>query len=410
MKILLINKYLHPKGGAETYLFQLGTQLQQRGHQVAYFGMDHENRKVGNPVGAYVRWIDYRSGGPLGKLRNGLASVYSLEARRQLRRVLEDFQPDVCHLNNFHHQLTPAILLEIQSWRQREGRSCRIVHTAHDSQLVCSNHLMRNPQTGENCRQCLTGSLFHCIRGRCIHGSLGKSLLAAVGSWYWNRRGVYRLLDTVIVPSRFLAEQLSANPQLRERMVVLPNFAEMLPKARNLDRQPYVLYFGRFSREKGIETLLKTVDMLPQVDFVFAGEGPLKEEVEKRKNIRNRGFLSGGALEECIRNARFSVMPSECFENCPYSVVESLVLRTPVLAADIGGIPELVRPGENGELFESGNSRELARKIRGLWQDRQKLLVYGQNCENLAVPTPEQYCARLEEWYRGKRGSAWERN
>ena len=118
----------------------------------------------------------------------------------------------------------------------------------------------------------------------------------------------------------------------------------------------YALYFGRFSEEKGIGTLIKVCRELPDVQFIFAGTGPLEETVSGVKNIKNVGFQKGEALEKLIREARFSIYPSEWYENCPFSVMESQMYGTPVLGADIGGIPELIQVGKTGELFESGNA------------------------------------------------------
>lgn len=400
MKILLINKFLHPNGGSETYVFQLGKCLQERGHQVEYFGMEHENRIVGNRIHAYVRKRDYHGNGIAEKLRSACNCIYSVEARRKLRLVLEDFQPDVCHLNNFHYQLTPSILLEIRQWSRKTGRNCSILYTAHDSQLVCPNHLMRNPVTGENCRQCLKGSFLPCVKGKCIHGSRLRSLLGALDGWYWNHRRIYEMLDVVIAPSRFLARQLSVNDQIRDKIVVMPNFIRQPEVQIAEEKEPYVLYFGRYSKEKGIETLLQAVDALPQIPLVFAGDGPLKPEIGKRQNVTDKGFLSEQELSDTIRKARFTVVPSECFENCPFSVLESQLLGTPVLGAEIGGIPELIRPGETGELFESGNPDQLTRRIRELWQDTPRLQRYGETCKNTVFPTPRQYCEMLEAYYQ----------
>lgn len=148
--------------------------LQSLGHEVQYFGMEHEGRCVGNRVNAYTTDMDFRGGSKLKKLTYPLKTVYSSEARRKLRLVLEDFQPDVAHLNNFNYQLTPSILLELEKWR-KEGHSCRILYTAHDYQLVCPNHLCRNPVTDENCEECLGGHPMYCVRGKCIHGSLATT-------------------------------------------------------------------------------------------------------------------------------------------------------------------------------------------------------------------------------------------
>ena len=135
MKILMINKFLHPNGGSETYIFRLGDYLKSQGHEVQYFGMEHAGRCVGNRVNAYTSDMDFHGGSKLSKLTYPIKTIYSSEARKKLRLVLEDFRPDVCHLNNFNYQLTPSILLEIAKWK-REGHPCRVVYTAHDLQLV----------------------------------------------------------------------------------------------------------------------------------------------------------------------------------------------------------------------------------------------------------------------------------
>ena len=149
MKILMINKFLHPNGGSETYIIKLGKALEEQGHQVQYFGMEHPDRILGNQVNAYTTNMDFHGGSLLSKLTYPIKTIYSHEARRKIRLVLEDFQPDVCHLNNFNYQLTPSIILEIRKWEKHSGHRCKIVFTAHDSQLVCPNHLMKNPNTNE---------------------------------------------------------------------------------------------------------------------------------------------------------------------------------------------------------------------------------------------------------------------
>lgn len=137
MRTLILNKFLHRNGGSETYVFKLGEALEQHGHEVQYFGMEHEGRCVGNRVNAYTSDMDFHGGSKLGKLTYPIKTIYSKEARVQLRKVLDDFKPDVCHLNNFNYQLTPSIILEIVKWRKETGRDCKIIFTAHDYQLVC---------------------------------------------------------------------------------------------------------------------------------------------------------------------------------------------------------------------------------------------------------------------------------
>ena len=212
MRVLMINKFLYPNGGSETYIFKLGAFLQEQGHEVQYFGMEHKDRCVGNRVNAYTDNMDFHGGGGLSKILYPIKTIYSREARRKIRLVLEDFKPDVCHINNFNYQLTPSILLEIVKWRKDSGRKCRIVFTAHDYQLICPNHMLNNPITHQNCEKCLGGHFSNCVRGRCIHGSTAKSAVGAMESFFWNRYGVYRNIDAVICCSRFLKDKMDSNP------------------------------------------------------------------------------------------------------------------------------------------------------------------------------------------------------
>lgn len=402
MKILMINKFLYPNGGSETYIFKLGEYLQKMGHEVQFFGMEHEGRCVGNRVNAYTSDMDFHSGSIRSKLAYPIKTIYSSEARKQIRKVLDDFEPDVCHLNNFNFQLTPSIILEIRKYEKDTGNRIRIVFTAHDSQLVCPNHLMQNPITGKPCTKCLGGHYLNCINGKCIHGSAAKSVIGALEAWYWNGKKTYEEIDAIVSPSQFLAEKLGTNPVLKEKIHILHNFVDKANCDVTSEKEDYVLFFGRYSYEKGIGTLLKVVDELPNVQFVFAGNGPLADEVNRRKNITNKGFLSGSELQQTIASAKFTVIPSECFENCPFTVMESQMYGTPVLGANIGGIPELIQVGRTGELFESGNVGDLEKKIQRLWEDKKLCAEYSANCKDISFDTIDEYYEKIVRAYRGE--------
>ena len=398
MKILIVNKFLYPNGGSETYIFEIGKQLKEMGHEVQYFGMDSEDRTVGNNVDSYTSPMDFHNGSFFDRIMYSVKTVYSEESRRKTRRVLDDFQPDVCHLNNFNYQLTPSIIQEIVKWRNENGKNCKIIYTAHDLQLVCPNHLMTNPVSGEICEKCLGGNFVNCIKGKCIHGSTLKCAVGGVEAWFWNKLGVYKNFDAVICPSGFLADKLSSNPVLKNKITVMHNFIN-IQKPISIEIKNYVLFYGRYSKEKGIETLLNVADKLPNIQFVFAGRGPLNEEVDKRENIENKGFLSGESLASLISEAAFTVVPSECPENCPFTVMESQMYGTPVLGAEIGGIPELIKTGETGELFESGNAQQLERMIESMISDKAKLKAYSENCANVKFDTTEEYFEKLIKLY-----------
>lgn len=394
MKILMINKFLHPNGGSETYIFKLGAYLQSQGHEVQYFGMEHEDRIVGNRANAYTSNMDFHGGSKLAKLTYPITTIYSSEARKKIRLVLDDFQPDVCHLNNFNYQLTPSIILEIRKWEKQSGHKCMILYTAHDYQLVCPNHMCNNPNTFENCEKCLGGHFLNCTKGKCIHGSLAKSAVGTMEATFWKWMGVYKQIDAVICCSGFLKTKLDADPVLAEKTVVMHNFVDPV-ESKAVQKKDYVLYFGRYSHEKGIATLVQAAKELHEIPFVFAGSGPLEYLLEDVPNIRNVGFQTGEALETLVREARFTVYPSEWYENCPFSVMESQMYGTPVLGAEIGGVPELIRVGETGELFESGNGMDLSLKIKTLYTDNSGLEAYARNCESVGFSTIDQYVEKL---------------
>lgn len=399
MKILMINKFLYLNGGSETYIFKLGEYLIKKEHEVQYFGMEHEGRCVGNRVNAYTSDMDFHGGSKLAKLTYPLKTIYSSEARTQLRKVLDDFQPDVCHLNNFNYQLTPSMILEIVKWRKQVGKQCKIVFTAHDYQLICPNHMMNNPNTNQNCEKCLGGKFTNCMKGKCIHGSTAKSAVGMMEAYFWKRKGVYKYIDKMICCSEFLKKKMDSNPLFAKKTITLHNFVEHV-EWKQTEKKNYVLYFGRFSTEKGIETLIQVCKQLPNVPFIFAGTGPLEETINDIPNIKNVGFQKGKALEKLIREAQFSIYPSEWYENCPFSVMESQMYGTPVLGARIGGIPELIEEGRTGELFESGNAEDLKNKIRKFWDDKELCVRYSKNCKNISFDTVDKYYEKLMKVYQ----------
>lgn len=386
MKVLIVNKFLYPNGGSETYIFKLGEAFVKLGHEVQYFGMEHEGRCVGNAVNAYTSDMDFHGGNPLKKLTYPLKTIYSTEARKKIRLVLDDFKPDVVHLNNFNYQLTPSIILEIVKWRKENNKKCKIIFTAHDYQLLCPNHMFNNPTTHENCEKCIGGKFCNCIKGKCIHGSTAKSVVGAMEAYFWKWKGVYKYIDTIVCCSNFMKTKMDTNPVFLGKTVAMHNFVEHVsggvevekPGEFNLSYEKYVLYFGRFSQEKGVKTLIEAAKMLPEVNFTFAGKGELDDEISELPNAKNVGFKSGSELQYLIRNALFTVYPSEWYENCPFSIMESQELGVPVLGANIGGIPELIDDDKNGWLFKSGNVSDLVDKIQKIWDGYEKQITrYG---------------------------------
>ena len=402
MKVLIVNKFLYPNGGSETYIFKLGEVLREKGHEVQYFGMEHKGRIVGNEVESYTGDLDFHTG-RMKKVLYPFQIIYSVEARKKIRKVLRDFMPDVVHLNNFNFQLTPSIIYEIRAFEKKMPKKIKIVYTAHDGQFVCPNHLMRNPVTGELCTKCMETGVGNCVKNRCLHGSMAKSLLAAFENRLYRTLGTYKQIDCVICPSMFIKNKLATYDAIKDKLIVMHNFMDQ-PSAKEtfVIKKDYVVYFGRYSEEKGIRTLLKVCRRMPEIPFIFVGSGPLEEEINRVGNITNKGFMTGEKLRRTIEEARFAVIPSECYENCPFSVMESQIYGTPVLGANLGGIPELISDGETGELFQSGNEQDLHAKIDDLWHNREKTERYTKNCKNVVFDTDEQYCDKILKIYGEK--------
>ena len=399
MKVLFINKFLHHNGGSETYIFKLGEYLEKMGNEVQYFGMEHAGRCVGNRVNAYTSDMDFHGGVGLAKCIYPIKTIYSIEAQKKIRLVLNDFQPDICHLNNFNYQLTPSIILEIVKWRKETGHKCKIVFTAHDYQLICPNHMLNNPNTHQNCEKCFGGHFMNCVKGKCIHGSIAKSVIGMMEAEFWKLKGTYKYIDTMVCCSEFMKSRMHSNPLFGKKTIAMHNFIDKV-EWKEVEKKDYILYFGRFSEEKGIGTLIKVCEELPEVQFIFAGTGPLEKSIEKVENIKNVGFQKGAKLEKLIREARFSIYPSEWYENCPFSVMESQMYGTPVLGANIGGIPELIQIGKTGELFESRNENDLKIKIKKLWNDKELCKKYSLNCKNISFDTIDEYYKKIMQVYR----------
>lgn len=396
MKILLVNKFLYPNGGSETYIFTLGEELQRLGHEAEYFGMEHEGRIVGNHAQAYTADMDFH-GGRLQKLLYPFRIIYSHEAKKKMRIVLEDFQPDAVHLNNINFQLTPSVIYAVKEYEKKRGEHIPILYTAHDYQWICPNHMMRIPSDGRICFDCRGGNFRQCTRNRCIHNSRIKSLLGTLEAGYYARRETYGLVDVIICPSQFMKNQLDTNPLLAEKTVMLHNFVDAQTSSTAAGEGEYVLYFGRYAQEKGAGTLLQAARALPDIPFVFAGSGELEQEIERVPNVKNMGFLQGEELHRLIAGARFSVYPSEWYENCPFSVMESQIYGTPVLASDLGGSGELIDAGSTGELFRGGDLQELTEHIRQLWDDPERCRRYREGCRQTNFDTAQEYCVKLLE-------------
>lgn len=381
MKILLVNKFLYPKGGSETYVFEVGKELESRGHSVSYFGQENANNVVGNASNLLVS----------ARTLNPFKLIYSREAYNKFHKLLVSEKPDVVHLNNINFQLTPSIIYAARKMQ------VPVVWTIHDPQLVCPNHRLFIERDMKVCTQCVDGDVCGCIKNKCFDNSWIKSLIGYLEAKKYYRSDIYDYVSKFICPSRFMADMLM-HRFTAEKIQVLSNYCKF-QKCTQIEKEDYILYYGRISEEKGIKTLLKAVPS--DIKLVIAGKGPLASILQDLPpNVSYVGFQSGEELKKLIQKAKFSIYPSEWYENCPFSVIESISFGTPVIGAKIGGIPELIEDGKTGLLFEAGNADDLRDKIQSLYYDDKELSAMIQNAEEVSFMDLKAYCTELLSLYQ----------
>jgi Glycosyltransferase len=373
MRVLLVNKFLYPKGGSEKYMFALGDLLRAKGHQIEFFGMNDPKNIVETSKEYLIGNIDFHKKS-WSTLLYPFKIIYSHEARVKVRRLIKQFRPDIAHLNNYNFQITPSILYEFKK------NKIPVLQTLHDPLLVCPAHLLYHIETGMICEKCKGRKYLNCLKNKCIHGSRLRSLLGTVEAYLYSKLKTYDYIHQFICPSQFLANKLIEFGVDEGKIVVIRNFISTIAENDNFRPKTYFLYFGRIAREKGILTLLEAIQALPGIRFIIAGSGPLEDRLKGITNLSWVGFKQGEELKDLICNSIATICPSEWYENSPLSVLESLGSGLPVIGSNIGGIPELIQDKFNGLLFEPGNAKDLAAKIQYLYERKECIQEYSRNC------------------------------
>lgn len=371
MKVLLANKFFFRNGGSEVVMFQERDFLLQSGHAVVDFSMQDE-RNIESPYAShFVTRQDYRGGGGPGRLRSALAFVHSPEAVKKVGALIDATRPDLVHCHNVYHQLTPSII------GAAKARGVPVALTLHDYKPVCPAYTRL--RGGKPCTDCLDGDFGNVLRHRCAEGSLGKSALLYAEAVVQRRLGNYEKVDRFIAPSRFMAESV-AHRIPAERIALLYNGVDTAHSHAGDGDEGHVLFLGRLSHEKGVETLLRAHAAADgRWPLVVAGGGPLLDDLKAQyKHAIFAGHLSGDALKQALAGAAVVVVPSEWYENCPMSVLEAMACGKPVVGSRMGGIPELVADGETGLLFEAGNVAELGACLDRLMGDAALRQCMGQ--------------------------------
>ncbi len=370
MKILQINKFYYQTGkagGTAKYFFCLRDLLRQAGHQIMVFAMK-DSQNLPSPYSAYFVEKQDFSAPKLAPtaIKQGLRLIYSLEAKKKISQLLSQEKPDIVHIHNIYHHITPSILPVFKKHK------IPTVQTLHDFHLISPNYnLYFKGKIHENCSK---GSYWKAVAHKCVKNSRLASLLAALRMYYEKISQIYvKNIDYFISPSEFLRQKYIENGFSPKQVTVVRPFLDNKNYEPKFSPGKYILYFGRLHEQKGILTLLKAAEQLPKIPFKIVGEGEesgrLRRFIKEHqlKNVSLLGAKYNNELKEIIQNAACVVVPSLSYENAPFAVLEAFALGKPVIASNIGGLPELVLDGKTGFLFKAGNADDLKEKILKLY-------------------------------------------
>ena len=351
MRVLLVNKFYYPRGGDCMVVLNTEAMLRECGVEVEVFAMQYPENLPTRFKNRFASEVSF-GGGVGNKLRALRRTLGVDDVQQRFEAVLDEFQPDVVHLHNIHSYLSPVV------GQLAHRRGIRVVWTLHDYKLLCPRYdcLL----DGKPCEQCFTGGKQGVLTHRCMKGSLPASVVAWMEAIKWNRGVLERNTDLYVCPSQFMADKMTKGGFDPAKMVVLNNFLDPIKFRlyQSLDhsapRQYYYCYVGRLSQEKGVADLLEVASHLPY-KLKVAGGGPLEQELRSKygscSQIEFLGMLDATAVASLLTDAMLSVAPSQCYENNPLSVIESLSAGTPVAGAQIGGIPELIDE-QSGVVFQ----------------------------------------------------------
>lgn len=359
--LLSINNYYYRRGGAEVVFLEQNRLFENIGWQVVPFAMQHPKNLDSVWQDYFVEEIEFgTSYSFLQKVTLATRITYSLEARKKINALSQLVNPDVAHAHNVYHHISPAIFGKLKSL------GITTVLTLHDLKIACPAYKMITHDGV--CERCKNGALWNVAIHRCVKSSLAMSTVVMVKDTLHKLLGFYAHdVDHFVVPSRFYLEKFVAWGWARERFTYIPNFVNLKELQPNGEVGKAFVYFGRLEPEKGLATFVKAVAMAGVKAWII-GAGPEESRLKilaaaMSADVEFRGYRSGENLFDVVRAARAVVLPSEWYENAPMSLMESYALERPVIGANIGGIPELIRVGETGTLFTSGDVESLAEQL-----------------------------------------------
>ena len=395
MRILLVNKFHYLRGGSEKYYFELAKLLKDHGHTVAFFSMKNENNIKTGDREYFVDEIDMNTGSKF----EALNVIYSKKNKVLMEKALEEFKPDIVHINNFQRQLSASIIDAVKE------KNIPLIMTAHDLNSICPASIML--YNGEVCEDCITKGYTSCIKKKCIKNSMLKSVLGYIEKKYYDLHKIFCKVDCIISPSEFNKNQLLKGKLKCNDITVIHNFVNETKKT-DYTLGDGAFYFGRLSKEKGILNLIEAINNIPGARLIIAGDGPERENIQayiKEHKLENRitllGYLNQNDIRENIRKCRFVTVPSIWYENCPYSILETMEIGKPIIGSKIGGIPELIQDGINGFTYEHNDVTKLTNILMKLFGNDETVKQFSKNSKQIFIQnySAEAYYNKLMTVY-----------
>ncbi len=379
MKIAIVhNEYKH-FSGEEAVVKDQTRLLEDNGHEVCFF----------------IRRSSDIPKMRLGKLRAFFSGIYSCSAKREFRRFLMKERPDIVHVHNLFPLISPSILPVCTK------ANIPVVMTVHNYRLLCPTGLFYCH--GQICEKCASGKEWHCIQQNC-NSSYFKSVGYALRNWFARKRRFY--LDHVahfLALTEFQKRKLVEYGFPEDKISVIPNMVHAIPESsqQNDSLPGYVAYAGRLSEEKGIDLIIEAARLLPEIPFKLAGNGADEFRDIAPVNVEFLGYVSKERLPEFYAGCHLAVMASRWYEGFPTVLPELMCMRKAVIVPDVGGFPEIIQDNFNGLLFRAGDIKDLAGKIKVLFENNSMRDTFTNNGYNKYKDnyTPMVYYSRLMKIY-----------
>lgn len=401
MRIVQVNKFHYLKGGAERYVFELSKVLTRNGDTVIPFAM----RSDKNSSSPYERFfvsqvLTDRARFDREGLRTAGRMLWSFEAAKKFSGLLAAFPPDIIHVHNIYHQISPSILDSAQK------RVIPAVMTVHDYHLISPNYGMFD--RGAIVEPDAKHPYLDTFRRRLIGGSFAKSALSAFEGWLHDVLDAYGWISTFIAPSEFVRQKLVSHGISERKIEVVPHFIDLEGRTPRFESEARVAFVGRLSEEKGVDVLLRAMKEARYLTCAIIGDGPEKENLRalaaelRLENVEFLGALHNEALDREIARAKALILPSQSYETFGLTALEAYAWGKPVIASRIGALPEVVREGETGLLFDPREPKELAVHLNWLQGNFARVDAMGRAGRHLAETeyNPGLHLGRIHRIYK----------